>query len=116
LDNLPAPALYPIPAVYRPMTDFCLRVVGNSMCPELCAGDIVGIKRQHEAKSGQLVAAHLKGTLTLARWLRADGEWRLTPGNPAYPAIPIDQKATDCEIVGLVAWHFHDWLRDTDIQ
>lgn len=95
---------FSIDPAYRTVTDFCLRVDGESMCPELCAGDLVGIKAQSDAKSGELVVARLNGVITLARWRNPDGEASLVSDNHRFPAISITS-STDCVIIGVVSWH-----------
>ena len=50
---------FPIHHAYAAVTDFCLRVVGDSMWPHLQPGDIVGVKAQTTAASGQVVIARL---------------------------------------------------------
>ena len=106
--SIPLP--YPIHPAYRAVTDFCLRVVGDSMWPHLLAGDIVGIQTQCRADNGQLVAARLDGAITLARWFFAENKGRLVPDNPAYAPITIDPATMDFTLLGVVAWHLHDWL------
>jgi hypothetical protein len=105
-----APVQYPIPPAYRAVTDFCLRVAGESMWPHLHAGDIVGVQARNSAAHGQLVAARLNGAVTLARWFIDAGQGRLVPDNPAYPTLTIDTATMDFAILGVVAWHLHEWL------
>jgi repressor LexA len=71
--------------------DFLLQVEGDSMIGDgILDGDLVGVKRQHEARNGQIVVARLDGEVTIKRFeLKADG-LRLLPRNPAYAPIVVD--------------------------
>ena len=107
--NMPSLEHYPIPPAFRAVTDFCLRVNGESMSPALQAGDIVGITARGDAQSGQLVAARLNGRITLALWQIVGGVGRLQPDNPAYPALPINRATMDFAIMGIVAWSLREF-------
>ena len=78
---------------------FCLRVQGESMIGAgILDGDIVLVRRQNTALSGQIVVALLGEEATVKRLvLRADGVW-LMPENPAFD--PIDGR--ECAVLGLV--------------
>ena len=103
---------YPIHPAYREITDFCLRVVGNSMWPHLQDGDIVGVKAQPVADSGQVVVARLGDEVTVRRLSLQQGVWQLEPFNAEFKPIPVDLGNPDFVILGIVAWHSHDWLAD----
>jgi SOS-response transcriptional repressor LexA len=109
--KMPAPENYPLPAEKYIQTDFCLRISGESMTPLLQNGDIVGIKAQCGADSGQLIAARYEEKLTLAQWLLRDEKWYLVPSNPLFTEIPIDPAVTNMAILGVVVWHIHDSSR-----
>jgi len=73
-------------------TVFGLRVRGDSMVDAaICDGDIVVVRQQHEAHSGQIVAAMLDGEATVKVYRRRDGHVLLEPRNPAYEVIDGDQ-------------------------
>ena len=78
---------------------FALRVRGDSMVGAgILDGDIVLVRRQNTALSGQIVVALLEDEATVKRLrLARDGVW-LLPENPAFD--PID--GTHCQILGLV--------------
>ena len=78
---------------------FALQVRGESMIGAgILDGDIVLVRRQNTALSGQIVVALLGEEATVKRLvLRADGVW-LMPENPAFD--PIDGR--ECVILGLV--------------
>ncbi|MFB4315887.1 transcriptional repressor LexA [Actinomadura sp. 21ATH] len=72
-------------------TVFGLRVRGDSMVDAaICDGDIVVVRQQPEAHSGQIVAAMLDGEATVKVYRRRDGRVLLEPRNSAYDAIDGD--------------------------
>lgn len=78
---------------------FALQVRGESMVGAgILDGDIVLVRRQNTALSGQIVVALLEDEATVKRLrLARDGVW-LLPENPAFD--PID--GNHCQILGLV--------------
>ena len=78
---------------------FALQVRGESMIGAgILDGDIVLVRRQNTAISGQIIVAMIGEEATVKRLaLRADGVW-LMPENPAFE--PIDGR--ECAILGLV--------------
>ncbi|WP_026401467.1 transcriptional repressor LexA [Actinomadura rifamycini] len=80
-------------------TVFGLRVRGDSMVDAaICDGDLVVVRQQPEAHSGQIVAAMLDGEATVKVYRRRNGHVLLEPRNPAYEAIDGD----DAVILGIV--------------
>ncbi|WP_433334611.1 transcriptional repressor LexA [Spirillospora sp. CA-294931] len=80
-------------------TVFGLRVRGDSMIDAaICDGDIVVVRQQAEAHSGQIVAAMIDGEATVKVYRRRDGHVRLEPRNPAYDVIDGD----DAAVLGIV--------------
>ncbi|ONI77396.1 repressor LexA [Actinosynnema sp. ALI-1.44] len=70
---------------------FALRVRGDSMIDAaICDGDMVVIKQQSEAHSGQIVAAMIDEEATVKVYRRRDGHVYLEPRNPAYDVIDGD--------------------------
>ncbi|MET8161537.1 transcriptional repressor LexA [Sphaerisporangium sp. NPDC005289] len=70
---------------------FGLRVRGDSMIDAaICDGDIVVVRRQPEAHSGQIVAAMIDGEATVKVYRRRGGHVLLEPRNPAYDVIDGD--------------------------
>ena len=62
---------------------FGLRVRGDSMIDAaICDGDIVVVRQQPEAHSGQIVAAMIDGEATVKVYRRRDGHVYLEPRNP----------------------------------
>jgi len=73
-------------------TVFGLRVRGDSMVDAaICDGDIVVVKQQPEAHSGQIVAAMIDEEATVKVYRRRDGHVYLEPRNPAYDVIDGDR-------------------------
>lgn len=72
-------------------TVFGLRVRGDSMIEAaICDGDIVVVRRQPDAYSGQIVAAMLDDEATVKVYKRRNGHVCLEPRNPAYDVIDGD--------------------------
>jgi repressor LexA len=73
-------------------TVFGLRVRGDSMVDAaICDGDIVVVRQQHEAHSGQIVAAMIDGEATVKVYRRRGGHVTLEPRNPDYDVIDGDE-------------------------
>jgi repressor LexA len=73
-------------------TVFGLRVRGDSMVDAaICDGDIVVVKQQNEAHSGQIVAAMIDDEATVKVYRRGNGHVYLEPRNPAYEVIDGDK-------------------------
>ncbi|OZM71128.1 repressor LexA [Amycolatopsis antarctica] len=71
---------------------FGLRVRGDSMVDAaICDGDIVVVRQQSEAHSGQIVAAMIDEEATVKVYRRRNGHVFLEPRNPAYEVIDGDQ-------------------------
>jgi repressor LexA len=78
---------------------FALHVVGDSMIDAaICDGDMVVVRQQPQAESGEIVAAMIDGEATVKQLRLADGEVWLVPRNPAYEPIP----GNDATILGRV--------------
>ncbi|RSN04921.1 repressor LexA [Nonomuraea sp. WAC 01424] len=73
-------------------TVFGLRVRGDSMVDAaICDGDIVVVRQQPEAHSGQIVAAMIDGEATVKVFRRRGGHVLLEPRNPRYDVIDGDE-------------------------
>jgi repressor LexA len=80
-------------------TVFGLRVRGDSMIDAaICDGDLVVVRQQQEAHSGQIVAAMLDDEATVKVFRRRNGHVYLEPRNPAYDVIDGD----DAVVLGVV--------------
>jgi repressor LexA len=73
-------------------TVFGLRVRGDSMVDAaICDGDIVVVRQQPEAHSGQIVAAMIDDEATVKVYQRRNGHVQLEPRNPDYDVIDGDE-------------------------
>jgi repressor LexA len=92
------------PSLFRLRPDYLLEVEGDSMLLDgILPGDLIGVHRTAEARSGQTVVARVEGELTVKRLERGPGHLRLLPRNPAYAPIEIDASVADFAIEGLFA-------------
>lgn len=84
-------------------TVFGLRVRGESMVDAaICDGDVVVVRRQDEAHSGEIVAAMIDGEATVKVLRRRDGHVFLEPRNPAYAAIDGDDAVVLGKVVSVM--------------
>lgn len=69
-------------------TYFGLQIKGNSMEPRICNGDVVIVRQQDDAESGDVVIALVNGDDATCKRLRKyrDGI-ELVSNNPAYPPM-----------------------------
>lgn len=78
---------------------FGLRVRGDSMVDAaICDGDLVVVRQQPEAHSGQIVAAMIDDEATVKVYRRRGGHVYLEPRNPDYEVIDGD----DAVVLGIV--------------
>lgn len=80
---------------------FLLEVKGDSMIEAgIHAGDLVAVRKQPEARDGEIVAALIDGEeATVKRLRRRDGKVILESENPAYPPMEF---TTGVELIGKV--------------
>ncbi|WP_327147215.1 transcriptional repressor LexA [Nocardia sp. NBC_01329] len=82
---------------------FGLRVRGDSMVDAaICDGDIVVVRRQPDAQTGEIVAAMLDGEATVKVFRRRAGHVYLEPRNPAYEVIDGDQAVVLGKVVSVM--------------
>lgn len=78
------------PDLFHPIPDYLLRVQGQSMRDEgILDGDLVGVRRATEARSGQVVVARLDDEITIKVLRRDEDAISLLPCNPAYDPIVL---------------------------
>lgn len=78
---------------------YALRIKGDSMIGAgILDGDLIVVRQEPTARSGQIVVALLGEEATCKRLSLEDGEVWLLPENPDYP--PID--GSECSILGVV--------------
>ena len=80
-------------SLFRPSPDYLLRVEGDSMRDEgILDGDLVGVQRTDEARSGQIVVARVDNEITIKRLELSPQHIRLLPCNADYApfVVPAD--------------------------
>ena len=82
---------------------FALRVRGESMIgAHIVDGDLVLVRKQETAGSGDIVAAMLDGEATVKRFGREGGAVVLRPEHPTMKAIVVEPGRGDFRILGKV--------------
>jgi repressor LexA len=79
---------------------YALQVTGNSMIDALVNdGDTVILKRQNEARNGEMVAVWLRDQdeTTLKRFYRENGHVRLQPANPTMSPLILHPSAVQVQ-------------------
>jgi repressor LexA len=75
---------------------FALRIKGDSMSPYIMDGDIVVVRQQNDAESGDVVIALVNGNDGVCkRFKRIDGGIMLTSVNPQYDPIIFTHSEID---------------------
>lgn len=76
--------------LFNTRPDFLLRVRGDSMRDAgILDGDLVGVLKTPQARSGQIVVARINGEVTLKRLRLSRHQAALLPENPAYRPITV---------------------------
>jgi repressor LexA len=82
---------------------FALRVHGDSMIDaHIMSGDLVLVRKQETAGSGDIVAAMLDGEATVKRLAREGGAVVLRPEHPTMKPIVVEPGRGDFRILGKV--------------
>lgn len=88
-------------AFFSPAPDYLLKVKGDSMRDEgIFDGDLIGVHRTHDARSGQIVVARVDDEITVKLLRLGKDRVRLLPRNPDYQPIDV-QPGQDFAIEGL---------------
>jgi len=88
-------------AFFSPTPDYLLKVRGDSMRDEgIFDGDLIGVHRTSDARSGQVVIARIDDEVTVKLLKIGQGRIRLLPRNPDYAPIEV-QPGQDFAIEGL---------------
>lgn len=75
---------------FSPAPDYLLKVQGNSMVEEgIFDGDLIGVHRTREARSGQIVVARIDDEITVKLLRMGKDRIRLLPRNPDYAPIEV---------------------------
>lgn len=90
-------------SVVRSKNAFLLKVKGESMKDiGILEGDLVLVKPQAEAETGEIVAAMIDGDATIKRLVRKRGRILLQPENPDFDPITVTEKDETFQILGKV--------------
>ncbi|GAB3353379.1 transcriptional repressor LexA [Lysobacter tyrosinilyticus] len=75
---------------FAPAPDYLLRVKGDSMRDEgIFDGDLIGVHRTSDARSGQIVVARIDDEITVKLLKIGRDRIRLLPRNPDYAPIEV---------------------------
>ena len=75
---------------FAPAPDYLLRVKGDSMRDEgIFDGDLIGVHRTADARSGQIVVARIDDEITVKLLKIGKDRIRLLPRNPDYAPIEV---------------------------
>lgn len=86
---------------FSPAPDYLLKVKGDSMRDEgIFDGDLIGVHRTGDARSGQIVVARIDDEITVKLLKLGKDRIRLLPRNPDYSPIDV-QPDQDFAIEGL---------------
>ncbi|HEY0504633.1 MAG TPA: transcriptional repressor LexA [Lysobacter sp.] len=86
---------------FSPTPDYLLKVKGDSMRDEgIFHGDLIGVHRTRDARSGQIVVARIDDEITVKLLKIGKDRIRLLPRNPDYAPIEVEP-GQDFAIEGL---------------
>ncbi|MBK5936199.1 MAG: transcriptional repressor LexA [Halorhodospira halophila] len=89
-------------ALFSPPADYLLRVRGESMRDAgILDGDLLAVRRDTEARDGQIVVIRLHDEVTVKFLERRDGVLRLIPAHPDYPVIEVAADGQDAVLEGI---------------
>lgn len=75
---------------FSPAPDYLLKVQGDSMRDEgIFNGDLIGVHRTRDARSGQIVVARIDDEITVKLLKIGKDHVRLVPRNPDYSTIEV---------------------------
>ncbi len=75
---------------FSPAPDYLLKVQGDSMIDEgIFDGDLIGVHRTRDARSGQIVVARIDDEITVKLLKVGKDRIRLLPRNPDYAPIEV---------------------------
>jgi repressor LexA len=76
--------------LFSPAPDYLLKVKGDSMRDEgIFDGDLIGVHRTRDARSGQIVVARIDDEVTVKLLKMGKDRIRLLPRNPDYAPIEV---------------------------
>jgi repressor LexA len=90
------------PNLFSEKPDYLLKVRGLSMRDAgILDGDLLAVKRAHEARSGQIVVARVGNDVTVKRLRRRGHTIELLPENPDFKPIIVDARDEDFALEGI---------------
>jgi len=90
------------PNLFSETPDYLLKVRGMSMRDAgILDGDLLAVKRAHEARNGQIVVARVGDEVTVKRWQRTGHQIELQPENPDFKPIVLDTRRDEFTVEGL---------------
>jgi repressor LexA len=94
---------FPIPAEYMPNEQtFMLNVKGDSMVNAgIFNNDKILVKSQNTARNGEIVVALVDDSVTVKRFYKEDGYYRLQPENDFMDPIIVDHVEILGKVIGL---------------
>jgi repressor LexA len=104
-------AQYALPlSLFSAKPDYLLRVKGLSMRDAgILDGDLLAVRKVHEARNGQVVVARIDDEVTVKHWHQDAGGIQLLPANPDFKPIKVaasENFAIEGLAVGLVRKSF----------
>lgn len=85
---------------------FGLKIKGDSMMPRICDGDVVIVRKQDDADTGDTAVVLVNGdSATVKRIKKEPGGLWLIPNNPAYEAkvyTPVEIERLPVRIIGKI--------------
>ena len=82
---------------------FGLQIKGDSMEPRICSGDVVIVRKQDDAETGDLVIAMInRNEATCKRLMKYENGIRLMPNNPAYEPLYFSNKEIEEKPVKII--------------
>ena len=90
------------PNLFDQRPDYLLKVHGMSMRDAgILDGDLLAVRRAHEARNGQIVVARIGDDVTVKRLRRRGSTIELLPENPDYPSIVVDAHSDNFALEGI---------------
>ncbi|WP_143322476.1 transcriptional repressor LexA [Clostridium sp. HBUAS56010] len=101
---------YPIPSDFLPNEEtFMLKMRGNSMINAgILEGDQIIVKMTSEVKNNDIVVALIDDIITIKRFFKEDGHYRLQPENDSMEPIIVDHVKVLGKVIGLFRKGIHN--------
>ncbi|PWN56107.1 transcriptional repressor LexA [Abyssibacter profundi] len=96
--------------LFNEQPDYFLRVVGESMRDAgIMDGDLLAVKKSHEARNGQIIVARLDEDVTVKEFERRGRQVRLIAHNPEFAPIEVDLATQPLAIEGRAVGVFRSY-------